>query len=139
MSQPTTIRVVARSKNEVLLKLYLDERAYNELLEHARPLCVSVLDLVRAIIADRFPQVPTEELRVGGVEADGLRAPKPLMDNREGGDVCKRPGCGHNWGAHNEGAQGDELPDGGLCIECAVRFHGARLTPESPLNCERFV
>jgi hypothetical protein len=72
-----TIKVAARSKNEVLLKLYMDQRVYTELSEHARPLGITPLNLVRALIAERFPNVPTQELRIGG------SAPEPFTDNAQ--------------------------------------------------------
>lgn len=111
------MKVIARSRNEVQLKLYMDRRAYEVLDGYARPLCVSVLDLVRAVLADKFPEAPSEDMNVGP-QIEGQRAPKVFTDNRP--DVCGRPRCGHSWGSHNYDAQGDELPSGGPCIECAL-------------------
>lgn len=111
------IKVIARSRSEIQLKLYMDRRVYEVLDGYARPLCVSVLDLVRAVLAEKFPEAPAEEINVGP-QVEGRRAPKSFTDNRE--DACRRPACGHSWGAHNYDAQGNELPDGGPCIECAL-------------------
>lgn len=129
-----TIRVVARSRNEVQLKLYIDKRAYEVLREYAQPLCIGVLDLIRATIAEKFPEVPTEELTIGP-DIAGKRAPKSLTDNREK-DACDRPGCGHSWGAHNYDAQGNELPDGGPCIECALAREN-EMAERTLINWER--
>lgn len=120
------IKVIARSKNEVQLKLYMDRRAYEVLDSYARPLCVSVLDLVRVVLAEKFPEAPAQEISVGP-QIEGQRAPKPLTDNRE--DACRNVWCGHSWGEHNYDAQGNELPDGGPCIECAT----------NGVVCRRFV
>jgi len=135
------IKVVARSRNEVQLKLYVDRKVYEVLLEYARPLCISPLDLIRAVLADRFPETPSQELEVGP-RIEGKRAPKQFTDNRP--DMCMRVGCGHSWGAHNYGAQGEELPDGGPCIECAANQDQA--VADNPLInvgklelCGRFV
>ena len=130
-----TIKVAARSKNEVQLKLYLDRRVYDVLYEYAQPLCILPLDLVRALIAERFPEAPSEELRVGP-DIEGQRAGKRLTDNRP--DVCRTLGCGHSWGAHNEDAQGNELPDGGPCIRCRVNAAGNDLSNLAML-CQRFL
>ncbi len=130
-----TIKVVARSRNEVCLKLYLDRQAYQVINEYARPLCVSPLDLIRALIAERFPECPSEEMTVGP-DIEGKRAPKVMTDNRE--DKCQRLGCGHSWGKHNYDAQGNELPDGGPCIECWANAEGNELANTAML-CQRFV
>lgn len=134
------IKVIARSRNEVQLKLYMDRKVYEVLYEYARPLCVSVLDLVRAVIADRFPEAPNEDLEVGP-QIEGRRAPKSLTDNRP--DQCMA--CGHSWGSHNEEAQGHELvPGGGPCIECAVSADKAhadnpRINTGALELCRRFI